>query len=301
MSPLREIWIIFLRELRKNFRSIRGLILLAITVIGGGLVTFLMSQIGAAWREGIMKRVAEKNLPYDETVTEAKRLALTWWFADSATATHVAPAPLLLLFLFTVSLWLVPAIVLVLGFDSVAGDVQHRTVRYWALRSRRWSFVVSKFLALWFTCSAAALAMHVLMWAIVIFRGDATFATTVGWGFRFWLASLPIIGVWCAMSVLVSGLLRSPILALLLNGGVFFLWWLFHLPFWFRSYGTVPVDVDEKWVPTPSAWLYFFPNFYDRYLLSPQVTQALLGLTVTLGFAACCVAASSVLFAKRDL
>lgn len=304
MSPFREIWIIFLRELRRNFRSVKGLILLAITVLGGGLVAFLLAESDEVRKGEIAKRLAERNIEHmsvDDALIETKRLGLTWWFADKDTAAHVAPAPLLLVFLFTVSLWLVPAVVLVLGFDSVSGDVQHRTVRYWALRARRWSFVTSKFLGLWATCSIVALAMHLVIWAMIVFRGEATFAATLSWGFRFWLASVPIIGVWCASSVLVSGLFRTPILSLLLNGGVFFLWWLLHVPAWIRTYTNIPENAGLDYVPTPSKWLFVFPNFYDRFLLSPQASQALIGLTVTLGFAAVCVAGSSVLFAKRDL
>ncbi len=303
MSPLREIWIIFLRELRRNFRSVKGIILAAITVLGGALVAYGLSQSQDVRKSNFAKLVAGsgKDLSYEETTLEIKKLFLNWWFADPTTGAHLAPAPFLLLVLFTVSLWLIPAVVLVLGFDSVSGDVQHRTVRYWALRARRWSFVTSKFLGLWVTCSAVALAMHVLIWVIVIARGEATFGATFAWGFRFWIASIPILGVWCATSVLLSSFFRQPILSLLLNGGVFFLWWLVHVPAWVRTFLDIPQDADATWVPTPSKFLFIYPNFYDRYLLSPQVSHALVGLGVTLGFAAACIGASSFLFAKRDL
>ena len=56
-----------------------------------------------------------------------------------------------------------------------------------------------------------------------------------------------------------------------------------------------------KIVPEPHFMLFAFPNFYDRYLLSPSFPPVLVGLAVTLGFAAACVAGSSMVFAKRDV
>ena len=61
------------------------------------------------------------------------------------------------MFLFGVSLVLMPAVVLLLGFDSVSAERQHRTVRYWTIRTRRASYIVGKFLGLWATCGIVAL------------------------------------------------------------------------------------------------------------------------------------------------
>ena len=40
------------------------------------------------------------------------------------------------------------------------------------IRTRRPSYVTGKFLGLWATCSLVALAMHMLIWVIVIARGE---------------------------------------------------------------------------------------------------------------------------------
>lgn len=299
VSPLREIWLLLLRELRKSFRSVKGILLLLFTVAGGGGFAHLLAQS----QEVRQRRLADSSIS-PEMMLEAKQKILGWWFTDAKTGEHVAGAPAVLTALFSLSLWLIPAVVLVLGFDAIAGDLQHKSVRYWTLRTRRWSYVTGKFCGLWATCGVVALAMHLLIWVICIARGEATFAQTIGWGFRFWVASLPILGVWCGLSVLVSSLFRIPILALLLTGGAMFAWWLVYMPFWAGVHFSQKLEEAAElgsFVPEPHFMLFAFPNFYDRYLLSPSFPPVLVGLAVTLGFAALCVAASSMVFAKRDV
>jgi len=304
VSPLREISLITVRELRKSFRSVKGILLLIFTVVGGGLLAYLLAQ-----SDDVRKRQFDvKGISADAVLT-AKREGLSWWFTSAETGHHVGSAPLLLMFLFAVSLWLVPAVVLILGFDTVSGDMQHRTLRYWTIRARRPSYVAGKFLGLWATCSLVALAMHMLIWIIVVARGEATLAETLSWGIRFWLASLPILSVWCGLSVLVSSFFRVPILALLLTGGAFFLWWLLNVPFWAGPHLDALAKANQggaeaapaMMVPATSSMMFLYPNFYDRFLLSPLYSQTIIGLIVTMGFAALCVAGGSFIVVKRDV
>ena len=278
------------RELRKSFRSIKGIILTVLTIAGGGGLALLFAQSDDIRQ----KRLHEKEIS-PETVIELKRKLFGWWFMDEKTGEHLSKAPGLIFFLFAVSLVLMPAVVLLLGFDSVSAERQHKTVRYWTIRSRRSSYIVGKWLGLWITCSIVAFGMHALIWIISSARGEAPFAEIVSWGFRFWAASLPILGMWCAVSVFISSLMKVPILALLTTAGTFFLWWLVYIIFWTRGHNDPEIIMD------PSPVCFFFPNFYDRFLLSPQVGQFMTGLAVCFGFAAALLAASSTLFAKRDV
>ncbi len=291
MNAITETRFIVQRELRKSFRSIKGIILTLLTIAGGGGLALLFAQSDDLRQ----KRMHEKDIS-PELLLEAKQKFFGWWFMDQPTGDHVGSAPGLLFFLFAVSLVLMPAVVLILGFDSVSAERQHKTVRYWTVRSRRSSYIVGKWLGLWSTCGAVALGMHVLIWIVCVARGEASFGQIVSWGLRFWFASLPILGVWCAVSIFISSLMRIPILALLTTAGTFFVWWLVYFPFWVGSHGD-----PENGATAPTAILYIFPNFYDRFILSPSVGPFLTGLTVCFGFAALMLTASSALFAKRDV
>lgn len=278
------------RELRKSFRSIKGIILSVLTVAGGGGLAMLFAQSDDIRK----KRMDEKNIS-PEVLLEAKKKLFGWWFMDEKTGDHLGNAPGLIFFLFAVSLVLMPAVVLLLGFDSVSAERQHRTVRYWTVRSRRSSYIIGKWLGLWATCGIVALGMHALIWIVCTARGEAPFADIVSWGFRFWCASMPILGMWCAVSVFISSLMRVPIIALLTTAGIFFVWWLVYIPFWVGGHN------DPEVIGSPTPILYIFPNFYDRFLLSPQIGPFLTGLAVCFGFAAAMLAGSSALFAKRDV
>ena len=278
------------RELRKSFRSIKGIILSVLTVAGGGGLALLFAQSDDIRQ----KRMHEKDIS-PELLLEAKKKFFGFWFMDEKTGDHLGSAPGLIFALFAVSLVLMPAVVLLLGFDSVSADRQHRTVRYWTVRSRRSSYIIGKWLGLWATCGIVALGMHALIWIVCSVRGEAPFADIVSWGFRFWCASMPILGMWCAVSVFISSLMRVPIIALLTTAGTFFVWWLVYIPFWVSGHN------DPEVIGSPTPVLYIFPNYYDRFLLSPQIGPFLTGLAVCFGFAAAILAASSALFAKRDV
>ena len=283
------------RELRKSFRSIKGIILSVLTIAGGGGLALLMAQSDDIRQ----KRLNEKNISTEELLA-VKRALFGWWFMDGNTGEHLQNAPGLLFFLFAVSLVLMPAIVLLLGFDSISADRQHKTVRYWTVRSRRSSYIIGKWLGLWATCGIVAFGMHALIWIVCMARGEAPVGDILSWGFRFWIASMPILGMWCAVSVFISSLMRIPIVALLTTAAIFFVWWLIYFPFWVSSHGDIPQSPTDP-LPHPSAILYIFPNFYDRFILSPQIGPFITGLAVCFGFAAAMLAASSALFAKRDV
>ena len=152
VNPVSETRFIFQRELRKSFRSIKGIILSVLTVAGGGGLALLLAQSDAVRQ----KQFHEKAIPLDQ-VLKVKQDMLAWWFMDKPTGDHVGNAPMLLWALFAVSLVLMPAVVLMLGFDSISADRQHKTVRYWTVRSRRSSYVIGKWLGLWCTCAVVAL------------------------------------------------------------------------------------------------------------------------------------------------
>src|SRR4029077_12246816 len=79
-----------------------------------------------------------------------------------AIAAYIAHMPLSLVTFLKVLVWIGPLLVALLGFDSVSGDLQHRSVRYWTVRSRRWSYLLGKFFGLWGIVSIVTLALTVL-------------------------------------------------------------------------------------------------------------------------------------------
>ena len=125
------------------------------------------------------------------------------------------------------------------------------------------------------------------MWIACIARGEASAATTIAYGAKFWLVSLPMSAVWCGISVFVSSLFRSPMLSLLLTFAAFFVIWAIY------GVGLVIFHSD--------AVAYIYPNHYDHLLLHPAPHKLATGLAACLGMAALYIAGGSFFFTKRDV
>lgn len=286
MTPLAEVSLVTGRELRKNLRSIKGIILLALSLVGGTFVSYLLTRA--------MQTQFEKVPPDQMRMVREK--ALTELFHDEATGKYLADAPINLISLLNLCIWLAPALIWLSGFDAVSGEVQHRTIRYWWVRTRRSSYYVGKFMGLWATIAVMTFAMHFAMWIVAIVGGVAA-GEVLSWGVRFWLLSIPIVGAWCGIAVCVGSLFRTPIMSLLSVGGTFF------AIFVVGSIIPVVLMAMRKDLNDPTARVLnsFYPNSYDRMLLSAHADQVLLGILACLAFAAIPTAIGVTVLTKKDV
>ena len=279
MSPLSEIRFVAQRELTKSFRSAKGIVLLVLSLLGGTGATLLLVKVQEFKRE----KLGDVD---PEVIRAAREKAATEVFGDPTTGKALADAPEVLLAVLLLTIWLTPLVISLLGFDTVAADLQHRAVRYWSLRTRRWSYFVGKWAGVWATVSIMTLTMHAIIWVVTIARGEAPAATALGWGLRFWLVTLPISAAWCALATFVSSLFKTPIVSLLVTFAAFFALWLLWM-------------IGQ--VSHADALMYAYPNYYDALLIHPRIDRAMTGLAACLGMAALYLGAGSFLFARRDV
>ncbi|HVH42646.1 MAG TPA: ABC transporter permease subunit [Labilithrix sp.] len=291
MSPVVEVSHIFQRELRKNFRSAKGIALAVLTLLGGSGIALLIAKYNEFKRQEMGDIPAEQlHMLREKALEKMYEPDTAKWLADT-------PEVLLGLLYFTV--WLTPLLVALMGFDSIASDIQHRTVRYWTLRTRRSSYFVGKWAGLWATVSTVTLAMYVMVMIVSVVRGDSAveaiatsssmktrFFLTLGWNVRFWLISLPLSAIWCAIAVFVSSLFRTPIVALLVTLAAFFTLWVVYL---------------IAAVAHIEPLLYVYPNHYDHLMLDPKAYRFGTGILASMAMAGAYVAGGSALFARRDV
>jgi ABC-type transport system involved in multi-copper enzyme maturation permease subunit len=279
VSPLSEIRFVAQRELGKSFRSAKGIVLLVLSLLGGTGATLLL-----VYAQQLKRAKLSDASP--EMIRGLREEAATQIFGDPQTGKSLAEAPEVLVAVLLLTIWLTPLVISLLGFDSVAGDLQHKSVRYFTLRTRRYSYFVGKWAGIWATVSLMTLAMHGLIWLLCIIRGEASFGVALGWGLRFWLITLPISAAWCGIATFVSSLFRSPIISLLVIFSVFFGLWLFWM-------------IGQ--VAHVEALQYAYPNFYDAMLINPRLDRSMSGLACCLGMAALYVGGGSYLFSRRDV
>jgi ABC-type transport system involved in multi-copper enzyme maturation permease subunit len=280
VSPFVETRLIVARELRKNLRSIKGLILLGVSLLGAAATTLRLPKFEI---QALSKPDVSPELLHAAKAELIDKL----YYGEDKLAESMADAPLKLVFIFYLAVWLAPLLVTLLGFDAISSEIQYRTVRYWTVRARRGSYVAGKFFGLWAVVAAVTFVMHALVWIVTIARGEAGLGETLSWGLRFWIFALPISAVWCGLATFIGSLFKTPMLSLLVICAVFFV--LFFAGF-FLGHG-VPVN----------ALTYFYPNSYDAWLASPVGHRAGLGIAICAGYTALPLAAATFLFGRKDL
>jgi ABC-type transport system involved in multi-copper enzyme maturation permease subunit len=287
VTPQSEVVLIAGRELRKNLRSVKGIILLLLSLLGGTLTSVLIVR-------SLTERFA--RVP-PELLRQEQEKVFTQAFRDAETGKYMADAPLSLFIMFNLCVWLAPALVWLASFDGISGEIQHRSIRYWTVRTRRTSFYVGKFFGLWATIGVITFAMHLLTWIVAIAEGHTSAGNVVSWGVRFWLASVPIVGAWCGIAVFVGSFFRTPMTSLLVVGFAFFL--IFMLGAVTPAIlAAVRDNIDDT---TARVLSVLYPNSYDRFLLSPHIDKLGLGLLACLAIASLPTAAGAVLLDRKDV
>lgn len=287
MSPAAEVALVVQREIRKNVRSAKGLILLGLSLLGGVIVALAFNFVATTEREFIAKQLA--TLPpeaiADATEKVHREIVLRLGGSDEALGDALSKAPLALWGSFKGTVLCGPWLVALLGFDAVSGELQHRTVRFWTVRTRRVSYYVGKVLGLWAVVSLLTFFVHAIIWVVVIARGN-TAGSVLEWGPRFWACTLPLSLVWCALVHLLGSQFRVPILALLMSIVGYF---LFVIAWGLGINGKVP----------PLEFVY--PNTYETWLIHPHLDRVFEGLGICLGCAVAYIAAGAAVFARRDV
>ena len=290
MSPAVEVRLIAFRELRRNVRSLKGIALGVITLLGALVSALVCVSIEGADRA--------RALAENEVYAELKRQAVEKATGDAALASYVASAPSSLLAFLKITIWLAPLLVALVGFDGVAGELQNRTVRYWTVRTRRSSYFAGKLLGLWAVVALVMLAIHLLADGVALARGYVRVGQIFTWGTRFWLAGVLIAGAWAALATFVSALFRAPVVALMTTFAVFFGLWLCGS----IAFASLTMKAMETGVSGAPPWYeYLYPNAYDSMLLSPDTGKAMTAVVILVGFVAVVIVGGSALFQRRDV
>jgi ABC-type transport system involved in multi-copper enzyme maturation permease subunit len=276
VDALREIGLIVARELRKDLRSAKGILLFVVSLLGGTVTSLLAAQLGHL-TGGQMSA---------EQATVMRAALLSQKYGAVATGQYLAQAPFVLIVILWVTVTLGAALNALMGFDAIAGDTQHRTVRFYSVRVRRSSYYLGKLLGTYVAVSAVTLMASVCVWVVVLLRAEAGVPEIASWGLRLWASSLPMSLAWCALATLLSSLSRPPILALLSMLGASFALFIVHTVAELRHIDFV---------------VYLYPNHYDAWLVSPDPGRVAVGVVACFALAAAMAYGGIALFQRRDV
>jgi len=289
MSPVSEAGLTCLREMRRNLRSAKGVVMGVLFLLGGAAASLIyaaVSELTNPARQG-------HDVP-DEAFRELRQKV--WaevWNADIGG--YLADSPSIFVALFKGSLWFIPFMTLMIGFEQVCGDLQHRTIRYTAIRARRESIIAGKFLAVWGVVSVLLLALHAFVWFVTLVRGDATFAQILAWGPRMWALSAIYTAAYAGLTILISSLTKRPVISLFLGLIAFSLLWVLDLA----------VDFARMVESERFSWLqylgYAIPDYYEAWLVTPKAPQMVGAMAILLAFGAGATALAGWIVDRRDV
>jgi ABC-type transport system involved in multi-copper enzyme maturation permease subunit len=292
LNPALEIQLLVGREIRRSVRSAKGIVLGVVTLLGAIATSFLVTTLEAAGRR------AAGGLSAQE-FSELQRQTIEQQTGNASLAAQEASMPLSLRAFLTVTIWLSPLLIALLGFDAVSGELQHRSVRFWTVRARRTSYFAGKLLGLWALVALVTLVIQTIAGGVALVKGYVTPGQLFSWGLRFWLVAVAIAGAWAAIAVVTSSLFRTPVVALLTTMATFFVLWLFGMA---GEFSRARSSLDAHVLDTSMRWYeYLYPNAYQSLLLAQDGHDVFRGAALLLGFVVCAAVGGAVLFERRDL
>lgn len=279
---LSEVGLTAARELRRNLKSAKGLAMGALFLLGGTGGSLLYAQLA---RYALEKMSQGQTVP-ESTLRELKLEALKQTYPE-ATANYLVDCPSVLLLLFKGTLLAIPLLTLLAGFDSISGETQHRTLRFYATRAERTSLVLGKALGIWATVGGMLLLLHLAVWTIALIHQDGTGMQLASWGPRLWLLSLACTACYAGLTTLFSALFRTPAVALFVGVAALA--------------GMGVLGLILGFVDHADKLSYLLPGKYDGLLISHDPMKVL-GAVGALGtWAALTSGTASELIRRRDL
>lgn len=280
MSPFREASLTAVREIRRNLGSTKGIAMFVLFFLGG-LVPRVIELL-------VLNFVDKGENPVPEEVKrQFFEQALLKLYENEAVAKHLSECPAMIFGLFRGTLLFVPLFVLLIGFDQIAGDVQHRSIRYIAGRSRRESIVAGKALGVWAVISAMMLVLNLVVWVLALAQKGANAGAILAWGPRMYLFCVAGSAAYVGLVALVSSFFRTPIVALFVGVGVMFVLWLTN-----TILGAIESTKAATWA---------FPATYQALVVSPEPLKVVGGIAAFLGWGAVMVALAALVVKRRDI
>ncbi|EYF01490.1 ABC transporter permease subunit [Chondromyces apiculatus] len=284
MFALREIGLVALREVRRNLRSKKGVAMSLLFLTGGAIPTMiqlffrkLQTDAGGA--------SLTLNGPEDPT-RPMRRMMLARAYSEEI-ADYLVDCPTVLLFLLKGTLFFLPLLILLIGFDQIAGEVQHRSLRYVAGRAHRTSIVVGKAAGTWVVVASMALILHATVWIAMIARSEAPAGDVLSWGGRLWLFCVAQGVAYVGLTTLVSSFFRTPTLALFTGLGM-----MVALSITNFILGLIEATKMLTWA---------FPGTYEDLLISPDPLVVARGIGLFVLWGGVCVALASAITSRRDV
>lgn len=259
--------VIWAAELRRAVRSGRALVLLGLYSMFSALVLLVVGFVTRELQNQVNEKLMEAGADTEATSRAADQMqqgVLGFLTSnDTAMMEALSQVPIVVLIVFKITLFFLPAYIALMGFDQVSGEVGPRSIRYLTVRARRSSVLLGKFLS-----QATLLLGLVLVIDLAIFvyarilNPDFAIGVLAANLLKFWGATIVFSLAYVALTTLCSSLFRSPAVSLVFNFILLFVFWLMD------SVGRAVADTSlVRFVR------YLSPSYYSGNLLHPKLAE----------------------------
>lgn len=296
MDGLKEIAVIWSAETRRAIRSGRVVVLLGLYSMFSVLVLLIVGAIANAIRAQVEAKLAASGDGAEAATAVSAELKKSFIGVlagdDAALMDALSQVPLVVLIVFKVTLFFLPAYVALMGFDQLSGEVGTRSIRYLTVRARRASLLLGKFLV-----QASLLVGLVLVIDLGVFiyarltNPDFTFAALGVNLVKFWLAAIVFSLSYVALTSFCSSLFRSPAVSLVFNFVLLFTFWLMDVVGAAAAASNKPLGFIR----------YLSPSFYSGDLLNPRLSEFGVSGLAYAGFALLFLGGAYAVLRARDL
>lgn len=294
-------------ESGRTLKSARVLVLFALYALFSILVLLVVGFLANAINEQLKTQLQDANPEQAvEALNQAREGLLGFLLdADPALLDTLKQVPLVVILVFKVTLFFLPAYIVLVAFDQISGEVGPKSIRYLTIRARRSSILFGKYLG-----QAIVLLTLVLAVDLGIFLYARATNPDFGWGLlaatllKFWLVAIVYSLAYLAITVFCSALFKQWVLSLVFNFFLLFIFWLVNLV----SYAGVRRDLLAGGLPgpeqitSPIAYVrYFSPSYYSNGLLSPDLHTFALSGGAYAGFTVIFLLAAYAVLRARDV
>ncbi len=295
MDGLKETLVIWAAELRRAMKSGRAIVLLGLYSMFSALVLLVVGFVTRDLQAQLNAKLAESGGDSELATQAAEQMhrGVLGFLAnnDAAMMEALEQVPIVVLIVFKITLFFLPAYIALMGFDQVSGEVGPRSMRYLTVRARRSSVLLGKFL-----CQATLLVGLVLIIDLAIFiyariiNDDFAAGVLVLNLLKFWSATIVFSLAYVSLTTLCSSLFRSPAVSLVFNFILLFVFWLMD---------SVGRAVGEDNVLR--FLRYLSPSYYSVNLLHPKLAEFAVSGAAYAAFAAVFLFGAYGVLRARDL
>nr|WP_233609956.1 ABC transporter permease [Corallococcus sp. AB049A] len=287
--------VIWAAELRRAVRSGRAIVLLGLYSMFSALVLLVVGFVTRELQSQLNAGLPGSTMDPDMAAQAADQMhrgVLGFLTSnDSAMMEALAHVPIVVLIVYKITLFFLPAYIALMGFDQVSGEVGPRSMRYLTVRARRSSVLLGKFLS-----QATLLVGLVLIIDLAIFiyarilNADFAFGVLVLNLLKFWSATIVFSLAYVALTSFCSSLFRNPAVSLVFNFILLFVFWLMD---------SVGQAVSEQNVLR--FLRYLSPSHYSGNLLHPKLAEFATSGAAYAAFAAVFLFGAYGVLRARDL